>query len=130
MLHLYFVKVMPQLKFDGDIIEVLEGMSFKLSSRQFKLPYTESQRGLISPRIFHDFKIRSNCDGGYFGSSVLDCFPDVAERTRFLNKFYQCLLAGQLPLKTRKLMVVGPSDSGSIYIYIYTCMYLDMEKYK
>ena len=34
------------------------------------------------------------------------------ERTRFLNKFYQCLLVGQLPMKTKKLCVVGSSDSG------------------
>ena len=27
-------------------------------------------------------------------------------------KFYQCLLAKQLPMKVRKLCVVGPSDSG------------------
>ena len=34
------------------------------------------------------------------------------ERISFLNKFYQCLLCHQLPHKVRKLVVVGPCDSG------------------
>ena len=50
--------------------------------------------------------------GGYFADSVVNSFPDRALRMNFLVKFYQCLLAGQLPLKTPKLCLVGPSDSG------------------
>ena len=52
------------------------------------------------------------CDGGYFAASVLNSFPDLMERISFLNKFYQCLLCHQLPHKVRKLVVVGPCDSG------------------
>ena len=39
-------------------------------------------------------------------------FPDLTVRINFLNHFYQCLLYGQLPLKARKLVAVGDSDSG------------------
>ena len=39
-------------------------------------------------------------------------FPDLCERVNFINKFYQCFLCYQLPHKTRKLVVVGESDSG------------------
>ena len=30
----------------------------------------------------------------------------------FLNKFYQCLMAGRMPHKCPKLVVAGPKDSG------------------
>ena len=52
------------------------------------------------------------CDGGYYATSVLNSFPVLMERISFLNKFYQCLLCHQLPHKVRKLVVVGPCDSG------------------
>ena len=48
----------------------------------------------------------------YFSSSIINSFPDVGDRARFLNKFYQCFLCQQLPHKVRKLVVVGASDSG------------------
>ena len=50
--------------------------------------------------------------GGYFADSVVNIFPDRALWVNFLVKFYQCLLAGKLPLKTPKLCLVGPSDLG------------------
>ena len=48
----------------------------------------------------------------FFSTCARQNFPDPAMRANFLVKFYQCLLSGQLPLKTRKLCLVGPSDSG------------------
>ena len=43
---------------------------------------------------------------------MLNSFPDLRERMKFLNKFYQCLMAHRMPHKTRKLVVYGPKDSG------------------
>ena len=105
---------MQQLEFDTDIIEISNGNFFKLSSRQFlnRCPYTEDQLGKISPRIFKPFDRMSKIDGGYFESCVKNSFPELEQRTHFLNKFYQCLLCNQLPIKTRKVCMVGPSDSG------------------
>lgn len=40
------------------------------------------------------------------------CFPDLTERVRFCNKFFQCFLCWQLPHKIRKLVVVGEKNSG------------------
>lgn len=77
-----------------------------------KVPYKSGDVGKISPRIFKTYEPNSCSDAEYFSTSVRHCFPSLGERTRFLNKFYQCLLCGQLLLKTTKLTVVGPSDSG------------------
>ena len=49
---------------------------------------------------------------GYFKEGILNSFPDLEEHIDFLNKFYQCLVVGKMPQKVRKLVVVGPRDSG------------------
>ena len=76
------------------------------------IPLKEEDKGRISPRCFQRYKINVNDDGGYFRTSVENSFPDLPTRVRFLNKFYQCLLYGQLPQKTKKLVVCGSSNSG------------------
>ena len=96
------------------MIEVNNGKCLKLSSRRFiKTPLKRDDIGKISPRTYCDYTISRNCpDGGAFGASVLNSFPDVPKRVDFLNKFYQCLLFGQLPHKARKLVVCGENNSG------------------
>ena len=42
----------------------------------------------------------------------MNSFPEDEIRANFLNKSYQCLLAGRIPHKVRKLVVYGPKDSG------------------
>ena len=44
----------------------------------------------------------------------MNTFPEDEIRANFLNKFYQCLLAGRMPHKVRKLVVYGAKDSGKI----------------
>ena len=112
---MYFLfQVIPQLKFNYDLIEVSNGKSFKLSSRVFvNTPFKRSDIGIVSPRCFHSYDTRNmTFDGGYFESSVINSFPDVPIRAEFLNKFYQCLLYGQLPHKAKKLVACGASNSG------------------
>ena len=48
----------------------------------------------------------------YFKEGILNSFPEEELRARFLNKFYECLMAGKMPHKTRKLVLCGPKDSG------------------
>ena len=48
----------------------------------------------------------------YFRESILNSFPDDYNRANFLTKFYQCLMAGRMPHKVRKLVVKGLKDSG------------------
>ena len=105
--------MIEQIRIDYDLIEVLDGKCLKLSSRQFiKTPLVDEERGKVTPRFFKPYKVSGREDGGYFASSVLNSFPEVYERVNFLNKFYQCLLYGQLPHKAKKLLVYGDSDSG------------------
>ena len=67
----------------------------------------------MSPKIYCDFTLkRTSGDGGYFSHSILNSFPEVPKRVEFLNKFYQCLLYGQLPHKAKKLIVCGVNNSG------------------
>ena len=104
---------MPQLRFDADIIEILNGRFFKLSSMRFTegTPYKPGDLGKISPRVFKEVHPCAN-DGGCFAYCVRNSFLDAAMRTKFLVKSYHCLLAGQLPLMKPKICLVGPSDSG------------------
>ena len=105
---------MPQLRFDPDLIEVNDGKSFKLSSRCFVVtPLKVEDIGKISPRCYQDFDVGiSSTDGGCFRTSVENSFPNIKQRTKFLNKFYQCMLYKQLPQKAKKLVVHGDNDSG------------------
>ena len=48
----------------------------------------------------------------YFKEGIFNSFPEEELRARFLNKFYECLMAGKMPHKTRKLVLCGPKDSG------------------
>ena len=69
--------------------------------------------GKISPRSYSNYTVGVSSDkGGYFSQSILNSFPTPPVRADFLNKFYQCMLYGQLPQKTRKLVVCGTKDSG------------------
>jgi len=105
-------KVIEQLVFHFDLIEVRGGFCLKLSSRSFvKTPLSLDDIGKISPRSFSNYHIKDR-SGGYFENSVKNSFPDLFERVNFLNKFYQCLLFGQLPHKCRKLVCEGLGNSG------------------
>ena len=109
----FFFQFIPQLIIDYDLIEVSNGKCLKLSSRQFiDTPLSEADKGKVSPRCFKEYTINGSEDGGYFAASVINSFPTIEVRAPFLNKFYQCLLYGQLPHKITKLVVCGDSDSG------------------
>ena len=104
---------MPQIKLHLDLIEVPNGKCFKLSSKQFiQTPFKEKHLMKHSPWCFKYYVVSGDPDGGFFASSIINSFPDLQLRTNFLNKFYQCLLYGQLPIKAKKLVVVGEHDSG------------------
>lgn len=104
---------MPKIKIDYDFIEVSDNRYLKLSSRAFVgCPFDEEEFGFISPRAFQVFDSSKNYDGGFFRNAIQEWFPNLEDKVDFLNKFYQCLLVHQLPHKTRKMVLVGESDSG------------------
>ena len=111
---IFIIQVFDQLIFAPDLIEINNGKCLKLSSRAFiKTPLKPDDLGVISPRTYCDYTLSNRSgDGGYFAHSILNSFPDVPIRVDFLNKFYQCLLFGQLEHKTKKLVVCGDNNSG------------------
>ena len=107
--------VIPQIKFDMDLIEVAEptGMCFKISQRCFKEGcIQEEQVGKLSPRMYAPYDSNKIPDPTYFKEAIFNSFPTVKCRANFLNKFYQCLMCGKMPHKIPKLVVCGPKDSG------------------
>ena len=51
-------------------------------------------------------------DPGCFAEGIDNSFPDLEERVKVLNKLYQCLVAFRMPEKVRKLVFLGPKNSG------------------
>ena len=106
-------EIVRQIEFDLDLIEVSNGYCFQISTRGFVYqPIPLDQYGLISPRAFVPYDCGTAPRPGYFKQGIVNSFPDVAVRANFCNKFYQCLLAGKMPQKIRKLVAAGPRDSG------------------
>ena len=65
-----------------------------------------------SPRAYIPFDSTSEPDAKYFKEGIMNSFPEPEIRVNFLNKFCQCLMAGCMPHKVKKLVVHGPKDSG------------------
>ena len=106
-------KLFPQLKLDLDLIEVLNGKSLKTSKRKFiSTPLQENDFRKTSPRMLISYDSSVEPDAKFFKQGILNSFPDPETRVNFLNKFYQCLMAGKMLHKVRKLVVHGPKDSG------------------
>ena len=61
-------------------------------------------------QMFESFK---TCKSILF-SGIHNSFPDELVRRSFYQKCYQILMHGKFPLKERKLLLVGPPDSGKI----------------
>ena len=75
-------------------------------------PIPTSKLGKISPRAFIPYDHTTPPDPQYFEEAILNSFPDDEERVRFLNKFYQCFAAFNMPHEVKKLVTAGPKDSG------------------
>ena len=48
----------------------------------------------------------------HFVLGIKNNFPDRITGMSFYQKYYQLLLHGKFPMKEKKLLVVGPPDSG------------------
>ena len=108
-------EIIEELKFDYHLIEVMspEGTCFKITERAFiHHPIEEKDIGKISPRMYVPYDRTTPPDPKYFRESVINSFEDPKERVNFHNKFFQCLMCGRMPQKVKKLVVVGPKDSG------------------
>lgn len=106
-------KVIEQLRFDLDLIEVSNGFCFSVRNRRvIPCPINESMRDKTSPRSFIPYDCSTPPKPGYFREGILNSFHDAMIRVNFLNKFYPCLIEPGMPHKVRKQVVAGPKDSG------------------
>ena len=48
----------------------------------------------------------------HYALGIENSFPDHITRMSFYQKYYQLLLHGKFPMKEKKLLAVGPPDSG------------------
>jgi hypothetical protein len=97
--------------FDLDVIEVSNGRAFRISTREFFRFRKEDFRGKSS-RAFVPYDCLQRPDPGRFEEGIINSFPDLEERIKVLNKLYQCLVAYRMPQKVRKLVFLGPTNSG------------------
>ena len=103
----------PKISRNLDLIEVLGGKCFKISERTFiDTPLREGDFQKLSPRMFVEYNPDVEPEPLYFKEGILNSLPEEELRARFLNKFYECLMAGKMPHKTRKLVLCSPKDSG------------------
>ena len=96
---------------DLDVIEVLNGYAFRISRREF-FRFSEVDFEGRSARAFVPYDSTSPPEPGVFRESILNSFQQIEERMQVLNKMYQCLVAGRMPADCRKLLFVGPPESG------------------
>ena len=105
-------EIIRQIEFHPDYVEVSGGKLFQLSARSFTECPPNMELGKISPRMFMPYDSTTPPQPLYFKNAVKNSFPELPERTAFLNKFYQCFVGCRMPHKIRKLVVSGPKDSG------------------
>ena len=97
--------------FDLDVIEVSNGCAFRISTREFFVFRKEDFDGKSS-RAFVPYDCLSPPDPGRFAEGINNSFPILEERVKVLNKLYRCLVAYRMPQKVRKLVFLGPKNSG------------------
>ena len=99
---------------DLDLTEVSGGKFFQMLKRKFiDCPLEAKEFGKsISLGCSYPLTQGVPPQPKYFKDAIMNSFPEDEVRANFLNKFYQCLLAGRMPHKVRKLVVYGPKDSG------------------
>ena len=109
----------PKISRNLDLIEVLGGKCFKISERRFiDTPLKEGDFQKLSPRMFVEYNPDVQPEPLYFKEGILNSFPEEELRARFLNKFYECLIGGKMPHKTRKLVLCGPKVSGKSWVQV------------
>ena len=104
----------PKISRNLDLTEELGGKCFKISERRFiDTPLKEEgDFQKLSPRMFIEYNPDAEPEPLYFKEGILNSLPEEELCAWFLSKFYECLMAGKMPHKTRKLILCGRKDSG------------------
>ncbi|XP_057293352.1 uncharacterized protein LOC130621979 [Hydractinia symbiolongicarpus] len=105
-------QIIDHITLDYNYIECLpNGVCYNIAKKCFDIK--PNLKG--SPRAFVRYFHREgkNPEPKPFIEGVENSFPDRNVQLRFYQKWYQILLAGQYPMKEKKLLLVGPPDSGN-----------------
>jgi hypothetical protein len=113
--------------FDLDVIEVSNGYAFRISTREFFRFRKVDFRGKSS-RAFVPYDCLQPPDPGRFEEGIINSFPNLAERVKVLNKLYWCLVAYTMPQKVRKLVFLGPKNSGKTSWSAIFCRIMPVDK--
>jgi hypothetical protein len=113
--------------FDLDVIEASNGCAFRISTREFFRFRKEDFRGKSS-RAFVPYDCLQPPDPGRFEEGIINSFPNLEERVKVLNKLYWCLVAYMMPQKVRKLVFLGPKNSGKTSWSAIFCRIMPVDK--
>ena len=96
----------PRVHRNFDLIEVLGGECFTISERRFvDTPLSDSDLRKVFPRMFVEFDPEKDPEPLSFREGIFNSFPEESVRVRFMNKFYECLMAERMPHKMCKLVL-------------------------
>ena len=93
----------------GYSIQVNDGYCFNITKKQFLKNPTDLEG---SPRKFVPYDSQRVPNPKPFLDGIRNSFPHEDIRMKFFQKFYQLLLHKKFPVKERKLMLIGESNSG------------------
>ena len=109
--------IIKQIQIDHNLIDVLPtGTCFNIGEKRFVCgPFGESDIEKITPRAFvhYTYKERVIPYPKRFSDGIENGFGRGTDECKdFLRKCYQLVLHGKFPQKTKKLCLIGHSDSG------------------
>ena len=81
------------------------GTCFRILERKF---VTNQSLMMTSPQMYVPYDSSTAPNLKYFRESILNSLPEDYDRPNFLNEFHQCLMAGRMPHKDRKLAAKSP----------------------
>ena len=109
--------IIKQIQIDHNLIEVLQtGTCLNIEEKRFVCdPFGESDIGKITPRAFVHYTYKEGVipHRKRFTDAIENSFGRGTDECKdFLRKYYQLLLHGKFPQKTKKLCLIGHSDNG------------------
>ena len=81
----------------SDLVEELGGKCFRTSERRIIDSPLKKDFQKLFRRMFIEYNPDVEPEPLYFKEGILNSFPEEEVRARFLNKFYECLMAGKMP---------------------------------
>ena len=109
----YFYGVLFEKSLSQSLFQVKSGWCLDILHRRFiQNAIKPSEIGVKSPRTYIDYTYTPGRvpDPAAFRATIENSFEGETKQ-RFLRKLYQLLIVGKFPFKSRKLCVIGTSNS-------------------